>query len=496
MRRTLVVPAAGRGSRLGGERPKLLVPVAGRPMIDWILDRHGPYVHAVVVVVHPYAQAAVSSHLRTCGFPGDFRLALQPEPTGMLDAVLAAGRDVAATGPERVWITWCDQVAVRPETLARLDAIDRASPAPDAALPTTRQTPPYIHFDRDAAGRLAVVRQRREGDPMPDTGESDAGLFSLSREAFLRDLPEFARTAPSSAGTHERNFLPFLPWLARDHRVVTFELTDPIEAIGDQHARGSGARGGGAGAAGGAMTSRPVLSVVIPAYNEERFLATLVERIRAVDLSGAGFDRELIVVDDCSTDRTAAIAVGLADVLLVRQPVNQGKGAAVRAGIGVATGDWVMIQDADLEYDPQDHLAMLEALKEPGIQVVYGSRYMKDRRASWLRNLMSGRHPNQTLVAYAGGQSLSVVGWLFTGTYLSDTVTALKLFPRDLLVSLALESSGFELDHEITAKVLARGGRIAEVPIRYFPRSRAEGKKIGARDWFRAVRTFARYRRG
>jgi hypothetical protein len=111
-----------------------------------------------------------------------------------------------------------------------------------------------------------------------------------------------------------------------------------------------------------------------------------------------------------------------------------------------------------------------------------------------IRNLLVGKHPSQSLTAYVGGQSLSFIALMFTRRYLTDTVTALKLFPRELLASLALESPGFELDHEITAKVLARGHKIVEVPIRYYPRSRAEGKKIGLRDWFRAIRTFYRWR--
>lgn len=227
-----------------------------------------------------------------------------------------------------------------------------------------------------------------------------------------------------------------------------------------------------------------VLSVVIPAYNEERFIGTLLERIRAVDLSALGFTRELIVVDDFSKDRTADIVAGQPDVRLIRQPKNAGKGAAVRAGLAAATGDVVIIQDADLEYDPQDHLKMLEVFVSGRAEVVYGSRY-----------LGRGRHDNQTLAAYLGGRSLSLVGWMFTGTFLTDTVTALKMFPRELLQSLNLETSGFELDHEITTKVSARGYKIIEVPISYFPRSKAEGKKIGLKDWFIAVRTFATYRR-
>jgi glycosyltransferase involved in cell wall biosynthesis len=227
------------------------------------------------------------------------------------------------------------------------------------------------------------------------------------------------------------------------------------------------------------------LSIVIPAYNEERYIATLLHRIRVVDLADLGVEQQVIVVDDCSRDRTAEIVSGIPGVRLERMERNGGKGRAVRAGIAAATGDFLIIQDADLEYDPRDYVPMLLALLEGRADIVYGSRY-----------LGRGRYPNQTLGAYLGGRSLSAVAWAMTGRYLTDTVTALKLFHRPDIASLPLETSGFELDHEITARMLARGKRIVEVPIRYYPRSREEGKKIGMRDWFIGTRTFWRYRRG
>jgi dolichol-phosphate mannosyltransferase len=227
------------------------------------------------------------------------------------------------------------------------------------------------------------------------------------------------------------------------------------------------------------------LSIVIPAYNEERFIGTLLEQIRAVDLAPLGVQKEVIVVDDCSTDRTSEIVAGFQDVRLHRQAVNGGKGKAVRQGIAMATGELLIIQDADLEYDPADYVPMLRALLDGRGDVVYGSRY-----------LGRGKHPNQSLAAYVGGRSLSVAGLLATGRFLTDTVTAYKLFRRADLAALELQTTGFELDHEITARLLARGLTIVEVPIHYDPRSREEGKKIGLRDWFIALRTFYRFRNG
>ena len=230
------------------------------------------------------------------------------------------------------------------------------------------------------------------------------------------------------------------------------------------------------------------LSIVIPASNEERVIGTLLERIRAVDLTPLGFDKEILVVDDCSKDGTSEAVRRFSDVLLIRHEQNGGKGRAVRTGVERATGDYVMIQDADLEYEPQDYAPMIQMLRSGSADVVYGSRYMN--------GLVGSKHAEQSWAAYLGGRSLSIAALMCTGRYLTDTVTALKLYPREVLAGLQLQTTGFELDHEMTAKVLARGLRIAEVPIQYFPRSREEGKKIGAKDWVRGLRTFWKYRRG
>ena len=472
----LVVAAAGQGSRLNAGRPKFLVEVAGRPMIDWVLDIHRRYVSRVVLIVAPAAvEDARRLVVEKSNLPVDF--AIQERPTGMLDAVLLAGPAVAASGAARVWVTWCDQIAIDPRTIRRLAESRHNQTA--LTMPVVRRRDPYIHFDRDDNGRILVVRQRREGDVMPEVGEGDAGLFSFSRAAFLDALPAYAGGAVPGSRTHERNLLPFIPWLAAHAEVATFPCVDEMESVGintpddlatvQRHLA--------------ARTPPVTLSIVIPAFNEDRFIGTLLERIGAVDLTRFGLTTETIVVDDGSTDRTAAIAGAFTDVVLLRQ-ANAGKGAAVRAGLARATGDYVLVQDADLEYDPNDYIPMLDALLSGRGDIVYGSRYTR-----------RGKPEGQTWTAYLGGRSLSLVARLFTGTYLTDTVTAYKLFPRADLLAVRLNTSGFELDHEITAKMLARHKRIVEVPISYRPRSRAEGKKIGLRDWFIAVRTLWRYGR-
>lgn len=226
MRRVLVVPAAGRGSRLGGSLPKPLVEVAGRPMLAWLVALYRSWLSALVVVAHPSTREAILEIL-----PGDLPSAVvvQPEPTGMLDAVSLGCAAAARWSPDRVWVTWCDQIAAHPDTLARLADCEDGSAV---ALPLITRDSPYIHFDRDAGGRIVAVRQRREGHPMPTSGDSDMGLFSMSAHAAMVDLPAFAATAMPDAVTGERNFLPFIPYVAAHGTVVTIAATEDIEAVG------------------------------------------------------------------------------------------------------------------------------------------------------------------------------------------------------------------------------------------------------------------------
>lgn len=198
-------------------------------MVDHLLDLYAVHVGRVVLVVHPDARATVARHLEESGRTA--ALAEQPQPTGMLDAILAPFALVERWQPACVWITWCDQVAVHPRTVERL-AERSADAAALAVLPTVMRRAPYVHLERDAGGRIVRVRHRREGDDLPDHGESEMGLFSLSRAAYLRWLPAFAADVGQGAHTGERNFLPFIPWLAERGRIETFPAVDEMESVG------------------------------------------------------------------------------------------------------------------------------------------------------------------------------------------------------------------------------------------------------------------------
>ncbi len=239
----------------------------------------------------------------------------------------------------------------------------------------------------------------------------------------------------------------------------------------------------------------PVLSIVIPAYNEGAFIGTLIERILAVPVEKQGFDKELLVVNDGSNDNTEEVARSFTalhpEVRVFTQVPNQGKGKAVQRGIREASGDYILIQDADLEYDPKDYLNLLGGLERG--DVVYGSRTLGQSRKPGFR-LFPGKHPDQSFGPWLAGVLLSTVTLLLYGRWITDTLTAYKLYPSAAVKSLNLLTHGFETDHEITAKLIRRHLKIVEVAIDYHPRSREEGKKIKPSDGLIAVWTLLRFR--
>ena len=237
-----------------------------------------------------------------------------------------------------------------------------------------------------------------------------------------------------------------------------------------------------------------LISIIIPAYNEEKFIGQLLEKIESVPTEKLGYEKEVIVVDDGSADRTSEVARQFPGVQVIRQEANQGKGAAVRAGVKNSRGDFILIQDADLEYDPEDWIPMLEALNNEDNVSIYGSRVLQSlRNKGWLR-LFPGRTNNQSLGPWLAGVFLTSVTLVLYQRWITDTLTAYKLYPANILKNFTIRTSGFETDHEITSKLIRAGVKIREVPVSYQPRSVEEGKKIRPRDGFIAVCTLLRFR--
>jgi glycosyltransferase involved in cell wall biosynthesis len=221
------------------------------------------------------------------------------------------------------------------------------------------------------------------------------------------------------------------------------------------------------------------LSIVIPVYNEERTIREILARVAALPVP-----KEIIVVDDCSKDSTREILRdldGVSDLHVIFKPQNEGKGAALRTGFKQATGDIVVVQDADLEYDPRDILPLLKPILEGEADVVYGSRFMH-----------SNPH-HRSLIHRFGNWALTFASNMTTGLKLTDMETCYKAFKREVISKIDIQQNRFGFEPEVTAKIGRRKYRVMEVPISYHARSYAEGKKIGVKDLFNALWCIVRY---
>jgi dolichol-phosphate mannosyltransferase len=227
-------------------------------------------------------------------------------------------------------------------------------------------------------------------------------------------------------------------------------------------------------AEGGA--ARLSLSVLIPVFNERDTIEQTLDRVRAL-----GDEVEIVVVDDASTDGTREILERRGDIVFVKHEVNHGKGRGIRTALAHATGDVVAIQDADLEYDPQDLPRLMQPIAKGEARVVYGSRFLRGR-------------PRMELPNYICNRLLAWTANLLYGARISDEATCYKVFDRKLLQSIPLTSERFEFCPEVTAKVRKRGEKIVELPISYDPRSYDSGKKIRAWDGVVALWTLVKYR--
>ncbi|WP_129633330.1 glycosyltransferase family 2 protein [Candidatus Oscillochloris fontis] len=228
------------------------------------------------------------------------------------------------------------------------------------------------------------------------------------------------------------------------------------------------------------MTDRPLISVIMPCYNEEATLPIILEKVKAVNL-----DKEIIAVDDHSSDNTLQLLQAEAArnprFKVVSHPTNRGKGAAVRSGIAHARGQITIIQDADLEYDPNDYYDLVQPIVDGRINVVFGSRF-------------AGRHTGMYFWNAIGNKALTFLTNFLFNCWISDMETCYKVMRTDIIRSLNLESNDFRLEPEITAKVLKQGHRIYEVPVSYLGRTYEEGKKMKSSQGFYAILALLKYR--
>ncbi len=212
------------------------------------------------------------------------------------------------------------------------------------------------------------------------------------------------------------------------------------------------------------------LSVLIPVYNEEKTIEEIISKVNNLPI-----EKEIIVVNDCSKDRTASILNSLSfnNLKVIHHVSKRDKGAAVRTGLENATGEFIIIQDADLEYDPNDYLKLLEAINNQGVDMVLGARFTEGYRGILLHKI--------------GNRFLTGLMNKLFGVKLNDCFSCYKLMRRDSILGLGLKSNSFDIDIEILAEAIKKGMRILEVPVSYKPRSYKEGKKIKIRDGLWAI---------
>ncbi|MBI4150803.1 glycosyltransferase family 2 protein [Candidatus Woesearchaeota archaeon] len=247
------------------------------------------------------------------------------------------------------------------------------------------------------------------------------------------------------------------------------------------------------------MHTPATLSILIPAYNEEGTIAQLLQKVVDARVDPTKIAKEIIVINDGSKDSTQKEVEQFikthakAKITLINKP-NGGKGSAIREGITRATGDIIIIQDADLEYDPEDYAGLVEPILRGLALVVYGSRYYLpgQRHEAW--SMHTNKHGLKYLSFAVGGRLITWATNILYGTHLTDEPTCYKVFRADVLKNIPLQCTGFEFCPEVTAKVAKRGIRIVEMPIAFYPRTVAEGKKIKWSDGLEGIWTLLKYR--
>ncbi len=476
---TVIIPAAGMGTRMGQDIPKALTPFLGSTFLAWQLQKFKFLPSRIIVVVAPHQVDTFDKYRTSHGL--EFEIVTQDTGKGSYYAVRAAMQIV--TSPY-VLICWVDQVGLS-ESLLIQTANSIQIRGNDASIPLVYKDHPYVRINRNSSGKLTHWEYQREGHT-PSPGFSDLGLFALRTSKLLESMQSVKLDAQLiSPLTKELNFLDFLCKFAQSNE-INFPITEDdlnsvaVNTVDElRHAEASVSQ----------IRLQKKFSIVIPSYNEGPRLSDLILKIQnlleRIDVQD-DYRLEIIFVDDGSTDNTKHL-ISKTTFKYVYQE-NSGKGSAVKKGVIHSTGDYIIVLDADGEYSVDEIIPLISCALQNPTSVIYGSRYLKN---SFTKVRLSPL-PGQSILNLYFNYFLSLVIGIRFRRFITDSLTGFKVYPREIYLAINPETTGFETDHELSKQIIRWDIPIIEISISYLPRSRAEGKKISALDALKALRIWLR----
>ena len=472
---SVILPAAGRGTRMESEVPKALTPFEGTTFLEMQIDKFSRFTENIYVIVSQ-DQLNIFEELKARK-KLQIHLLVQMPGKGTYFAIKTA---LPLIDSMYVITCWADQIGVTSSLIASVCNNLRTQQS-GLVIPLIAQENPYVRANLSDTGDLLGWSYQREG-AVTSAGFSDLGIFGF-RTAALKDesLNITDISSFSSPKTEEFNFLDCLPFLAKTFGFTKITWSDSVCAISVNSI--SELRVAEKVLAGKSLNSF-LISIILPSFNEEKWLVPLLNDLK--DLQTYKDDvfeirYEIIFVDDGSTDNTINV-LNAYDFKYIYQS-NQGKGSAVKNGVQKAKGDYILVLDADGEYLVSDIQNFAKEIAMNPLVTVYGSRYLSiDKKGIRLLPL-----ENQSILNLYFNYILSLIIYLRYRVQISDPLTGLKLYSREIYNWINPKTVGFETDHEISLELIRCKIPIIEIPVKYLPRTKAQGKKISYKDAFKAL---------
>ena len=472
---SIVIPAAGSGTRMQQGLPKALTEFRNTTFLKWQLDKFKHIAKDIFVVVSAKDLSKFEDYRRIHNL--DFIIKIQEGSGGSYFAIDSVIDSIAT---EFVLICWVDQIGISKslivETINKLIVSNS-----EGIIPLIFVDKPYVKARLSKTGKLIGWEYRREGAE-PSEGYSDLGLFVFRTNCLkksIKTITDFSKF--KSPLTHEFNFLDFLPYFSNNYILSLFYNSNIINSTA-VNTRIELEK------AQAVLTEKVhgiLYSIIIPSFNEGPRLLTLLTQLNSLVLSLDGnkyFSIEIIIVDDGSTDTTSELLRDFSFKHVYQS--NSGKGSAVKLGRTLAKGDYVIILDADGEYLVSDLVPLINYSMLHPMSVIYGSRYFKSNS----RKITLLPLPGQSIVNLYFNYLLSLIILVRFNIFITDSLTGYKIYHKDIYDAVNPVTKGFETDHELSKMIIELGINISEMRVSYYPRSRAEGKKISYIDALKALR--------